>query len=411
MTPDSRNLYRNHEKACLRREDGRKYKKCRCPIWVDFTFAGKRIYKSLRTRNWQKAEDLLRKWEADDLSAAKAQLPRTFDPPNAPPVRHTLEVACTAFLAEAKTRGLREPTLYKYRLLFQRLQAFTRDRGLRYVAEMNLEILRDFRATWPHRNTAARKRLEELRAFFRFCQDSGWIPNNPAKNLQPPIDTSAPAEPFTDGEVEKIRAACAVYPDGVGRTHQDHAQRLRALVEVMLHTGLRIRDAVTLRRDYTVDGKVRVRTEKTGTVVCCPLPPSLIQKLGAIRGASSQYFFWSGTSKPKSAVGDYQRSLKKLFKLAGISGGHAHRFRHTFAKSLFLARVPVEDIAVLMGHRNPAITLKHYSAWVPERQEQLEANIMRVWAEKDRPKKREKSPKRPESAIQPLCGNHPDWLN
>ena len=88
---------------------------------------------------------------------------------------------------------------------------------------------------------------------------------------------SPPREPFTNEEVEMIRSACTFYPDGACRMGRENAQRLRAFVEVLLHTGLRIGDAVTLRRDSILDGKMRVKTAKTGTEIYCPLPPSLIK--------------------------------------------------------------------------------------------------------------------------------------
>jgi integrase/recombinase XerC len=314
--------------------------------------------------------------------------------------------ACVEFLADARARKLREATLYKFRLLLGRLQVFTQERGIQLVSKITVETLREFRAAWPHRNTAARKRIEELRAFFGFCLDAGWVSTNPAKALKPPPCTEAPIEPFGDDEVEKIRAACAAYSKNAA-----NAQRLEALVELMLCTGLRIQDAVTLRRDRIVEGVLRLRTEKTGTVVYFPLPKQLIEKLEKVRSTSREHFFWSGESKPKSAVGDWQRSLKKLFKLAGVVGGHAHRFRHTFAKRLFMNGVPADRVAILMGHRSPAITLKHYGSWGKNRQALLEADIRRLW-EADEPSKHPPKPlKQPESAIYPLYGNRTGWLN
>ena len=67
------------------------------------------------------------------------------------------------------------------------------------------------------------------------------------------------------------------------------------------------------------------------------------------------------------------------FALAKVSGGHAHRFRHTFAVELLLAGVPIERVSVLLGHSGTRITEKHYSAWVRARQEQLEADVRRTW--------------------------------
>ena len=73
------------------------------------------------------------------------------------------------------------------------------------------------------------------------------------------------------------------------------------------------------------------------------------------------------------------RYLSSLFTLAKVSGGHAHRFRDTFAVELLLAGVPLERVSVLLGHSSVKITQKHYNPWVLARQEQLEADVMRTW--------------------------------
>ncbi len=92
-----------------------------------------------------------------------------------------------------------------------------------------------------------------------------------------------------------------------------------------------------------------------------------------------QYIFWTGESNPKSCVGDWQRSLRRVFRLAGVPGGHAHRFRDTFAVELLLAGVPLERVSVLLGHQSVKVTEKHYTPWVRARQEQLEADVRRTW--------------------------------
>jgi integrase len=69
----------------------------------------------------------------------------------------------------------------------------------------------------------------------------------------------------------------------------------------------------------------------------------------------------------------------RIFKLAGVSNGHAHRFRETFATELLLAGVPLERVSVMLGHSSVKVTEKHYSPWVRARQEQLEADGKRTW--------------------------------
>jgi len=355
-------LYRRHFKNCAHRHEGREYRRCHCTIWVDGTVGQRDIRESLRLRDWQKATEKIREWEAaEEITKESAPV--------------TIKQACDAFEADARARDLREPTLYKYRLLFRRLQEFATGHGLRFVAELSLDRLREFRNSWPDHNLAALKKLERLRAFLRFAHDSGWIPDGDCgKKIKNPKCTQPPTLPLSKEEITKILGACFDYPD------RANAVRLRALVLLLRYSGLRIRDSVTLRCDRVQKGKLFLYTAKTGTAVWCPLPQAVTDALNTIPLASgAQYFFWTGESEPKSCVGDWQRSLRRLFKLAGVPDAHPHRFRDTFAVELLLAGVPLERVSILLGHQSVRITEKHYSPWVAARQEQLEADVRRTW--------------------------------
>jgi Phage integrase family len=105
--------------------------------------------------------------------------------------------------------------------------------------------------------------------------------------------------------------------------------------------------------------------------VFCPLPPETIEALKAIQ-AEGEHYFWSGVSKPKSAVGDYQRALRTLFDNAETPRVHAHLFRHTFATELLTLGNSLETVAALLGHSSTKVTERSYSHWVKGRQEKLE---------------------------------------
>jgi len=82
--------------------------------------------------------------------------------------------------------------------------------------------------------------------------------------------------------------------------------------------------------------------------------------------------------KLETAVRMWDMRLKRAFEKAGIVKGHAHRLRDTFAVALLLDSVPMERVSILLGHTSIRVTEKHYSPWVRARQEQLEADVMRV---------------------------------
>jgi len=117
---------------------------------------------------------------------------------------------------------------------------------------------------------------------------------------------------------------------------------------------------------------------KTGTVVWLPLPPAVIEALSAIPSAG-KYYFWTGEGKAKSCASSYQRALHRLFVLAGVTDAHPHRFRDTFAVECLLSGVALERVSILLGHSSIRVTEKHYSPWVPARQEQLEPDVRRTW--------------------------------
>jgi integrase/recombinase XerD len=344
-------VYRRHNPAkCSHKE--RTWRRCSCPLWADGTLAGKRFHKTLQTRNWGTAQKKVQKFEADGQDEPK---------------RKTIFDATESFIRDAEARGLRPPSVYKYKLLFKQLNAFAETEGLRYLTECDVDTLRRFRESWTNKNFSARKKLEALRTFYRFVHDSGWLPTNPALSIKPPKVDQAPTLPFTQDEFKKVLTACDTYPNNLNRV------RLRALTLLLRYSGLRITDAVTLSKQQIKNGVLTLRTAKTGTDVRIPLHPDAVAALKAIK--TDNYYFWSGLSTKKSCVGDYQRAFKKLYKLAGVKKGHAHRWRDTFAVELLLKRVPVADVAVLLGHQSVKITEKSYSPWVIARQEQLEETV------------------------------------
>jgi integrase/recombinase XerD len=388
-------IYRRHRKDCEHRDEGRKYRRCRCPIWADGFLSGQDLRKSLETNDWEKAQDIIREWEATGIQDAGSR------------GRHvSITQASDDFLADAEARNLRERTVYKYRLLFRHLKAFAEERGLRFVKELDTPTLRKFRASWKDSNLAALKKLERLRSFFRFVRENGWLTDNPAAKISNPKVTMRPTLPFTNDEMIRILAAVAKRVEKCQRPGRDNARRLRALVLLLRYSGLRIGDAVSCSVDRLVNGKLRLYTQKTGTHVHCPLPDFVVNELDAIPKMSERYWFWTGNGKPETAVADWQGRLldvfedmkveefaraNKITELEGreqlekrggkIAEGHAHRFRDTFAVELLLAGVPLERVSILLGHTSVKVTERHYAPWVRERQEQAEADVKRTWAQ------------------------------
>ena len=356
-------VYRRHGTKCT--QNSRRYRRCNCPLWVEGTTdKGQYLRQSLKMRNWDGAQT-----EARNLEQHGAQNNR----------RRISEV-CDSFLQDARSRGLQPSTLEIYERLFKRLKEFATQDRHEFIAEWDLDTLRRFRSTWQHVNFSARNKTESLRALFRFAHDSKWISENPATKLKSPKVRQVPTLPFTRDEMTAILTACDNYTNPNNGNTNRNAQILKAFVLVLRHSGLRIRDVVTLTRDRVKDGKLLLYTAKTGTPVHVPLPPEALTALETIK--SDSYYFWSGEGKPKTRVGNFQAMLTAVGKVANVPNVHAHRFRDTFAVELLLAGVPTERVAMLLGN-TVRIVERHYSPWIAARQDQLEDDVRRTWTAND----------------------------
>lgn len=359
-------IYRRHRKDCEHRHEGRKYRRCRCPIWVDGHLNGEEMRQSLGTCDWQKAQETIREWES--LQAQPQDKTKPI----------TVGQACENFLVDVRSRALSDCTIYKYKLLFGRIEDFAKRKGVRYLKELGLPILDQFRSEWKESPLSSLKKLERLKAFLRFCERRKWIDTNPATYMKSPKVSNCPTLPFTREEMLKILAALDKYAKRAGARN---AQRLRAFVLLLRYSGMRIGDAVQCGPDRLKENKLFLYTQKTGVPVQCVLPDFVVRDIAAAPKNSERFFFWSGESKLHTAVGVWQQSLQTLFSLAGVSGGHAHRFRDTFAVELLLAGVPLERVSVLLGHQSIRVTERHYAPWTRSRQEQLIADLQRAWTE------------------------------
>jgi integrase len=81
----------------------------------------------------------------------------------------------------------------------------------------------------------------------------------------------------------------------------------------------------------------------------------------------------------ETPAGNWRRTFCRLCEIAGVPGGHPHRFRDTLAVELLLDGVPMERVSILLGHSSVKITERHYAPWVRARQEQLESDLVRAW--------------------------------
>ncbi len=351
---------KNGKPVCPHAHKGRAYIACNCPIWVDGTLNGERYRKPLKTstgatvRDWQRAVRLVAALEDPDA-----------------PKHKPIGEAVTAF--EQHIQSLESSTQRKYKNVVAHLKKFCEGATLFTLEEITVEQLDAYRASRDLGRITAQKELETLRQFFGFCRDRGWIKDNPAKRIRSARNVK-PAEvvPYTLNEVGRILGAC----EGIGRTPYERL-RARAMVLLLNNTALRVSDVATLARDRVQDGRVMLRTLKTGEAVYLGVWPetqAALDALPAPRGTEgeSRYYFWNGRTSKRAVIGIAERTLTAVFRKSGVANAHAHRFRHTLATRLLGMGASDQDVADILGN-TPEIIRRHYQKWSKARQERIDA--------------------------------------
>jgi integrase/recombinase XerD len=386
------------------------YKRCRCPKWINGLLGsdGPFIRRSAKTRSWEKAEDFKRRLE-EEYEAKEKGLDEASRPE---PALVTVKEAVARFLNSKRNENLADSTLDKLTTIFEKqFLAWATSYGFAHITEIKTADLEGFRDTWTDGPLAKKKKQERLIGFFYYCLRLGWIKSNPAVLLGRIRADGPPTDYFPKSEFDKIMDATYIYQPKGWVECRNQATRLRILTLLLRWSGLAIRDAVTLeRRRLNEHGELFLYRAKTGSPVYVPLPPDVAESLRNIPPGPSpnpRYFFWSGNGSPKSVVGNWQRSFRRLFKIANlrrddgsIKRCHPHMLRDTFAVEMLLAGVPLEQVSILLGHKSVKITEKHYAPWVKARQEQLAANVRKAWNVLDTGNKngKRKSPRRVKSA-------------
>jgi integrase/recombinase XerD len=381
-------VYVRHRNTCKYKEDAVS-KRCTCIKWLVGTLPGRkgRFRVSAKTTSWEQAEGIARQYESaaaggKDMEAAMS-LP-------------TVEDAVDAYLSDARARGLVEETINKLTTIFEKgLLVFCEQEQIRFLRDLHTKDLTKWRQSWKDGSLARKKKHERVIGFFWFCIRQGWIPQNPTQAMGKIIAKHTPTDYFPQAEYAIILAACARLDEGLDRAYdvEKRGARLLAFAELMRWSGLAIRDATTLETTRLEDNKLFLYRAKTGVPVYVVLPPHVVVLLNNLppgRKPNPRYFFWSGNSKPKSAVADWQRAFRRLFEVAAIQQPdgtpkrcHPHMFRDTFAIELLQAGVPIDRVSILLGHKSVKTTERHYTPWVKARQQQLEASVQAAWPKRE----------------------------
>lgn len=191
-------------------------------------------------------------------------------------------------------------------------------------------------------------------AFFRWAYRKRHITEDITRDLDYVKIHKKRKDRLTDMEIEDMRDACKNI-------------RERAIVDLLLSTGMRVSELVALDiNDINLqDGTVSIYGVKTKTFRTGFLDvrarKSLAQYLEVRQGNDKALFV--GVRKPHTRIkkDGMEAIVKAIGKRAGV---HlittVHVFRKTFASRLYLKTKDIVLVSKLLGHANTAITIDYY---------------------------------------------------
>lgn len=369
ITAPEIHIYVRHSVGCPHRHEGEDYPSCKCRKHLRWTMNGKLFRKKAGTRVWRHAVDTAQRLVAD--------LVKSDEPEKVIAVKlgKTLTDARDAFLKGKKVKRISPGMYAKYELDTSRLVRFCEARGVFTVAGMDLELLTDYKATWPalYPSTNTQHVVQLcLRVFLNYCHQAGWLTKVP--KLDPIKIDQPPTTPLTDAEYQKVLGAAKT-------------KRVRGIIQLMRWTGLAIRDAACLKSDallYSSSKTYRVETsrQKTGVHISVPIPDAAAKDILAGANKGADHLFYDGNATPINFAKVQGQHISWAFARAGVRcQGHmvSHRLRDTFACDLLSKAVPMEEVSRLLGHTSIATTEKHYAPWAKARQERVDALVTATW--------------------------------
>jgi integrase/recombinase XerD len=220
--------------------------------------------------------------------------------------------------------------------------------------------------------TAAR-RLSALKQYFQFLYSEGLREDDPCEALRGPKKPKPLPKVLGEDAVEVLlaRAQQACEQPDLSASKKIKALRMRALLEVLYATGLRVSELVSLPR--TVAGRngagggdafiVRGKGGRERLVPLTPVAQSAMARYlealdGDKRCQRSPFLFPADSAEGHLTRQAFARDLKALGAAAGLNtkGLSPHVLRHAFASHLLAHGADLRTVQSLLGHKDIATT-------------------------------------------------------
>jgi site-specific recombinase XerD len=367
--------------------------RCGCPYAGCGPFPGEGYKrKSTGSTSLEKAEKIVLKWLVTGDSRSRDERGTLI----ADAIKDYMGSVRDANRDEADPDDEPEATLRKYRTLMNQFQAYCDWKGIKHIQEFEGEggqtFTLEFRNSWEDADAGykklhldkdgnpiwtknglgtCRRSAKTMRYFFDRCIERKWLTENPTTILKfktPQTRNRAKEEVkyLTPKQMTDLFTAI----DDLPRMTEYNKLRLSALILTMRRTGLRISDAVLLKRDSIKNDMIYITTKKTKAPAQIPVHPELAEALSKLTPYEGGYLFWNRRDEgadPRTPRSNFNATIGDLFRKAGVKAPSVHHtshmLRNTFCVDLLEKGVPLETVSLLLTHESIKTTELYYAAF------------------------------------------------
>ena len=207
-------------------------------------------------------------------------------------------------------------------------------------------------AALPDKASTISRKASALRGYYKFLMLEKIIKKNPAADLELPKREKLLPKMLSEREIELLISSA-------GDTR--NATRLRAIIELLYASGLRVSELCALPVTGILSGRLLIHGKgaKERIVPMHPGAEQALAKWMELRGdIDSKYVFPSNGKSGHITRDGLFKILKKCAVLSGISPTRVspHVLRHSFASHLLAGGANLRAIQTMLGHEDIATT-------------------------------------------------------
>lgn len=274
-----------------------------------------------------------------------------------------LRAAHQEFIDFLKARKKSSATVIAYRKdIAQMIDFLAEKTKIQAAHEINLKALQQFVAKLSKDNytpkTVSRK-INAIRTFGKFLSSMGYLENDPSGQLNHPKVENKPPRILSKTEYRALRDVAK------------NDLRAKAMIEILLQTGLRISELANVHVNDIRSKELYVRPLGNLRDRAIPLNKSA---LTAVKNYLSEKNQRPDSSRPQPENNDFvfttrsgrpilvrniRTLIEKYFKIAEVKGACVNDLRHTWVCHHLAAGVPALLVSKLAGHKRVATTEKY----------------------------------------------------